>query len=124
MTAWHESGLSLTQRRLGYILSIGATALIFLSGLMKWVPGSGALEPLKKIGLTDYAVWVGLVEMLCAALYWIPRTQFIGLLLLTSYVGAIFLAEMLIGAFPLPAIVLGLCIFTGTLLRKPSLLRR
>lgn len=122
MGHFHEAQISKIQRIMGYILSLIASVSIALSGVLKWVPVAWAMAPLEKLELAPYAFWVGAAELVCVVLYWLPRTQSLGFFFLCTYTGAILLAEILMGEFPLPALILGACIYLGTLLRRPTLL--
>jgi len=109
------------QRTVGYILSIMATTAIFFSGFLKFISLPQALEPLDKLDLASYALWVGIAEVGLVILYWLPSTSRLGFFLLCSYIGAIFLGEILMDEAPLPALLLGMMIYVGTYLRVPEL---
>ena len=79
------------------------------------------LENLERLGVAEHAVLIGLVEILCVVLYWIPRTSNIGFFLFCSYAGGIIVGELILGDIPIPGIVTAIMIYTGTMLRKPSL---
>lgn len=111
------------QRIGGYALSLMATFAIFLSGVFKLFHLPQAIEPLEKLDLAPYALWVGLAEVALAFFYWLPATSRLGFFLICSYIGAILLGEILMGEFPFPALILGCMIFLGTYLRTPSLFR-
>lgn len=65
---------------------------------------------------------IGLIEIVCVVLYWIPRTSNVGFFLFCSYAGGIIVGELILGDVPLPGLAIGGMIYLGTLLRKPSLL--
>lgn len=121
MSSLHEPGIPTAQKTAGYLLSILASLMVLVSGLLKFVQNTWAMEPLEKLGLGEHALPVAVIEVLCVLLYWIPRTSNIGFFLLCSYVGAIIVAEMLMGEVPIPGLAIGALIYLGTLLRKPSL---
>lgn len=121
MPTLHEPGIGKVQKIIGYLLSILASLMILISGLLKFTPNAWAIEPLEKLGLTEYALAVGVIEVLCVALYWIPQTSNIGFFLMCAYVGGIIVGELLMPEVPIPGIAIGILIFLGTLLRKPSL---
>ncbi len=121
MARWHEAQTSKWQRIGGYALSLAATAAIFLSGVFKFLSLQQALEPLEKLDLVSYALWVGIAEVGLVILYWIPATSRMGFFLTCSYIGAIFLGEILMGEAPVPALLLGIMIYLGTYLRMPDL---
>ena len=121
MSTLHDPGISKAQRTSGYLLSVLASFMVFVSGLLKFTQNTWAMEPLEKLGLSEHAILVGVIEILCALLYWIPKTSNIGFFLLCSYVGGIIVGELLMGEVPIPGLAIGVMIYLGTLLRKPSL---
>jgi hypothetical protein len=121
MTTLHETGISKPRKIIGYILSILPSLVVFLFGLVKFFPNETVLEPLEKLGVAPYAALIGVVEMLCAILYWIPKTSNIGFFLFCSYAGGIIVGELILGEVPVPGLVIAAMIYIGTLLRKPSL---
>jgi len=122
MKYYHDPETTTPQRILGYAFSIIASLIIAISGVLKWIPVASAIEPLELLDLADFAIWVGAAELVCVILYWLPRTQSLGFFFLCSYTGAILVAEILMGEFPFPALSLGMFLYVGTLLRRPSLL--
>jgi hypothetical protein len=123
MAKWHEAETSQKQLLGGYALSLLATIAIFLSGVFKIFPIPQAIEPLEKLDLAPYALWVGLAEVVLVLFYWLPPTSRLGFFLICSYIGAILMGEILMGEFPFPALLLGCMIYFGTYFRMPSLFR-
>lgn len=64
---------------------------------------------------------LGALSVLCVAIYLIPKTSNIGFFLMCSYLGGAIVGELAMGEFPLVGIVLSVCLYVGTLLRKPEL---
>lgn len=95
--------------------------MVLVSGLLKFAQNRWAMEPLEKLGLSEHAILVGVIEIGCVLLYWIPKTSNIGFFLLCSYVGGIIVGELLMDEVPVPGLAIGLMVYLGTLLRKPSL---
>ncbi len=122
MFALHENGISKTRRLFGYLLSVLPSLAVLGSGFMKFFPSAEIHLLLEKLGMADHAVLIGLIEIGCVALYWIPRTSNIGFFLFCSYIGAIITGEIILGDFPLPGLTIGVMIYVGTFLLKPSLL--
>ncbi len=121
MSSFHEPGIHKAQKAFGYLLSVLASFMVLVSGLLKFVQNTWAMEPLEKLGLSEHWLPVAVIEVLCVVLYWIPKASNIGFFLLCSYVGGIIVAELLMGEAPVPGLVIGLMVYLGTLLRKPSL---
>lgn len=118
----HDPGVGRTRRTTGYVLSLLPSLAVLGSGLMKFWPAAEIHALLAQLGLEAYAVAIGLVEIACVLLYWIPRTSNLGFFFFCAYVGGITVAELLLEQLPWPALTIGAMIFAGTLLRKPSLL--
>ena len=121
MSNLHEPGISKPRRITGYVLSVLPSLMVLLSGFVKFSKNEMILENLERLGVAEHAVLIGLVEILCVVLYWIPRTSNIGFFLFCSYAGGIIVGELILGDIPIPGIVTAIMIYTGTMLRKPSL---
>lgn len=121
MPSAHEPHIPNVQKIAGYALSIMASLAVLVSGLLKFVQDPWAIEPLEKLGLSEYTLFVAIVEVLCVVLYWLPKSSNIGFFLLCSYVGGIIVGELLMGEAPVPGLAIGFMVYVGTLLRKPSL---
>ena len=121
MATLHETGISKPRKIIGYLLSILPSLMVFMSGVVKFTQNATILVTLEKLGVEEHAVLIGVVEILCVILYWIPRTSNIGFFLFCSYAGGIIVGELVIGEIPMPGMVIGVMIYIGTMLRKPSL---
>ena len=73
----------------------------------------------EEMGLAPYLEILGTVEIAAAVLYLIPRTQKIGLLLLTAYLGGAMAAEIPYHMVTAPGIPLALVWITA-FMRKPE----
>jgi hypothetical protein len=74
----------------GRILSGAVVALLLLDGAIKLVPIAPVTETLRQLGFTvtdDLARGIGVLTLLCAVLYAIPRTSVLGAILLTGLLG-------------------------------------
>ncbi|MDG1755782.1 MAG: hypothetical protein P8I43_00050 [Bacteroidia bacterium] len=79
----------------------------------------------------DKLLFIGLLELVILALYWIPKTQKIGFYLLCAFVGGVIVAELAAGTHveqgsppaPLVGIVTAILLYAGTIMRFPSLLK-
>lgn len=64
---------------------------------------------------------LGAISLLCVILYLIPKTSNIGFFLLCSYYGGVIVGELAMGEFPLTGIALSICLYIGTMLKKPAM---
>src|SRR5687768_6258982 len=95
-TSMHPSK---TQRIIGWILSgLVAALLIGPSALGKFIEWEGKEEAFEKMGFTtDLMFKIGILEVLLAVLFLIPRTSFIGAILLTGYLGGATVTHLRVG---------------------------
>ena len=64
---------------------------------------------------------IGIIELACVALYWVPRTRVLGAILLTGYLGGAIATHVRAGqAFANP-LVIGIVVWAGLFLRDPRL---
>lgn len=106
----------------GLILSIIPSLLLVFSGLMKFVQPAGFEEGLSHLGFrSDQMYALGVVELLCVALYWLPRTCVLGAILLTGYMGGAIATHYRVGDIFIIQIIVGLSLWGGLYLRYPKL---
>ncbi len=117
----HEESIGSIRKYSGYILSILATAIIVFSGINKVMGAQWVVESLAIIHLSHLTVFIGILELVCVILYWMPKTSNIGFFLLCSYVGGIIVAELSMGFGATFGVGVALMLYIGTMLRKPSI---
>lgn len=106
--------------------SIGIlTTLVILafvpSAIMKLAQTPTVMEGFTRVGIPSVAIVpLGIVELLCLALYLFPRTTVLGTLLLTGYLGGAVLANMIGRTDFIHALVVGLFVWAGAWLRVPE----
>ncbi len=129
MARYHEDHIGKTQKIVGYVLSILFSFNIFMAGVLKVIQEAGIVERMNNIkNWGDKLLFVGILELVLLALYWIPKTQKLGFYLLCSFVGGIIVAEVVAGTAegmppaPLAGIITAVLLYAGTILRKPSML--
>jgi DoxX-like protein len=72
----------------GRALSSLAVAFLLLDGVMKLFTPAPVVEGMIRLGYpVSESVGIGIVLLACVALYTIPRTSFLGAILLTGYLG-------------------------------------
>jgi hypothetical protein len=116
--------ISKPARWVGYVLSALAVLFMLFDGVVKFVPVAYT-QSFEGLGFPlDLATFVGILEIVCLIIYAIPRTSFLGAILLTGYLGGAVVLQVRVGApafniiFPL---LLGLLLWGGLLLRDARL---
>jgi hypothetical protein len=72
----------------GRIISGVVTAFMLFDGIFKLPKPAPVVDSFKKLGYDpDIAIPIGVLALLCAILYAIPRTAVLGAILLTGYLG-------------------------------------
>ncbi|WP_425234904.1 DoxX family protein [Ulvibacterium sp.] len=132
MAKFHEETISKTQKIIGYGLSILFSVQIFMAGILKVIQEADIVERMNNVpNWGDKLMFVGILELILLALYWIPKTQKLGFYLLCAFVGGVIVAEVAAGTHveqgappaPLVGIVTAVLLYAGTILRKPSMLK-
>lgn len=76
------------QRSIGRILSGLAALFLLWDGVIKAVTIAPVVEAFSRLGYPPtLAVGIGVLELVCLALYVIPRTSLLGAVLLTGFLG-------------------------------------
>jgi hypothetical protein len=109
------------QRIIGWVMTaLLEIMLIGLSGISKFMEFPGKKEMLDRMGISaDLLSRIGVVEIAVAILFMIPRTSFIGAILITAYLGGAIMTHLRIGdpwVFP---IILGVLMWIALGLRNP-----
>jgi hypothetical protein len=106
----------------GWILSCLITVLlIFGSAGGKFVEWEGKAEMFSHLGYSpEVMVKIGVVEAVLAILFLIPRTAFIGALLLTAYLGGATATHVRVGDPFFMPIVVGAVMWVAFGLRRPE----
>ena len=111
------------QRIIGWVLS-GLLAL-FLAGPSaagKFVEWEGKTQMFEKMGFTtDLMMQIGVLEIIIALLFVIPRTGFLGAILLTGYLGGATLTHLRVGEPFVFPVILGVIMWVGLGLRQPEI---
>jgi hypothetical protein len=112
-----------TKRTIGWILT--ALVGIFLigpSGIPKFLNLPDMKVMMDKMGI-DMAILptIGIMELCFAVLYLIPRTSFIGAILVTAYLGGATFAHMRIGDVWIFPPIIGVIAWVALGLRHPTI---
>jgi hypothetical protein len=115
------------QRIIGWVLSglIAAFLLFSASGkLLPLMPPDQKEEMLKHIGWQEETLKIiGGIEVAIVLLFLIPRSGFVGAILLTGYMGGAIATHVRIGEAPVPQIVFPIVAWVALALRQPELWR-
>lgn len=112
----------------GRILSGLVGLFLIIDGVIKLVPITPVTETLVQLGYSaspDLARFLGVLLLVCVALYAIPRTALLGAILLTGYLGGAMASQLRVGnplwSHLLFGLYLGLALWIGLYLRDPRL---
>ena len=106
-----------------YVLSVLPVLMLLMSGVMKLLKPAPVVEGFGKFGCPEHLIVVlGVLEIACTVIYLIPRTSFLGAILVTGYLGGATATHVRVGdpAFCAPA-MLGVLVWGGLYLRDPRL---
>jgi hypothetical protein len=124
-TAEQIHGVSNVAAWTGRVLSGVVILFMLLDGGMKLVPLDVVTEASAQLGLPTSATFargLGLLGLLCTALYAFPRTSVLGAILLTGYMGGAVATHLRIGSpvfsHLLFGVYLGLMLWGGLYLRN------
>jgi hypothetical protein len=124
--ASHSLQPSKVKRRIGWGLSwLVGLFLIGASGVPKFMDWPGKAEMLNHMGIAaNLLPRIGVLEILVGVLFLIPRTSFLGAILVTGYLGGAVMTHVRIGdpAFNVvfPGII-GLIMWIGLALRQSAI---
>lgn len=132
MAKFHDDQIGKVQKISGYTLSILFSFQILMAGILKVINEASIAERMSNIpNWGDKLLFIGVLELILLALYWIPKTQKLGFYLLCAFIGGVIVAEVAAGTHveqgappaPLVGIVTAILLYGGTILRKPSMLK-
>jgi len=124
MANYHDTSISKTQKIAGYAMSILFSIQIIMAGVMKLFLAAPIVENMNAVtNWGDKTLFVGILELIILALYWIPKTQKLGFYLLCSFVGGVIVAEIVAGKPPIAGILISVLLYAGTALRFPKILK-
>lgn len=121
------AGTSQSDRSTGAKWAIGILSVLLLlafvpSAVMKIIHAEQAVEGFGKMGISEGAlIPIGIVELSCLALFFVPRTVVLGAFLLTGYLGGATMANIVAGTDFIHALVIGLMVWAVAWLRTPGL---
>ncbi len=116
---------SKTQRIAGWILSgLLAAMLIGASASGKFTEWEGKKEMFVKLGYdSDTMLIIGVVEVVATVVFLIPRTSFLGAILLTGYLGGATATHVRVGDPFFMPIIIGVVVWIAYALRRPDVIK-
>jgi hypothetical protein len=105
----------------GRVMSAVPVLMLVMSGVMKLAKPQSVVDGFVHLGFPlSQLTGLGVLELLCTAIYVIPRTSVLGAILVTGYLGGATVTGLRVGdpTFPMPAI-LGVLVWGGLFLRDP-----
>jgi DoxX-like family len=114
------------RRIAGYVLTAFVALFLTFDTVLKVLRLAPAVQGTTELGYPAGTVlWIGMIELVCLALYLVPRTSVVGALLLTGYLGGAIATHVRVGSplvshtlFP---IYVALMVWGGLYLREPRL---
>lgn len=106
----------------GWVISV----LVFLmlavvSASGKFVEWEGKTEMFEKMGFsTELMMRIGVLEVILAVLFLVPRASFLAAVLLTGYLGGAVVTHLRVGEPFFFPILVGIVMWTGRGLRRPE----
>ena len=126
----HSSSLPISNTAMwaGRIMSGLVIAFLLFDGAVKLVPIAPVTETMEQLGYpvsATLARGLGVLTLVCTALYLIPQTSVLGAILLTGYLGGAIATHLRVGSpifsHLLFGLYLGLMVWGGLYLRDPWL---
>lgn len=110
-----------TQRITGWVLTgLVGLFLIGASGIPKFFDWPGKNEMMQHLEIPlSLLPTIGVLEIAVAVIYLIPRTSFLGAILITGYLGGAVLTHMRVGDPWFFPIIVGVLAWVGLALRQP-----
>jgi len=106
----------------GWVLTALPVPLLLFSGIMKLVGGPELEQGFAMLGLPiSLRVPIGILELVCLAVYLVPRTAVLGGILMAGYLGGAICTHLRVGdSFVMPA-AMGIMLWLGLWLREERL---
>ena len=106
----------------GYLLSGLTSLFLLMDGVMKLFKPAPVIEATTRLGYSESViVGLGLVLLVCTALYIVPRTSLLGAILLTGYLGGATATHVRVGQPFLFPVIFGILVWAGIYLRDDRL---
>lgn len=113
---------------IGRVLSGLLIAFLIFDSVIKLIPIEPVLQTMGNMGYSssvEFARFLGILTLVCTALYAYPKTSILGAVLMTAMLGGAIASQLRIGALlfshVLFGVYLGLFAWGGLFLREPRL---
>lgn len=122
----HKSGREISSKQIWTGRVVGAVPVLFLlmDGGMKLFKPSFVVRATTELGFPESTiVGIGFVLLVSVALHLVPRTSFLGALLITAYLGGAIASKVRVGApaFDITfALIVAILLWGGFWLREPG----
>lgn len=117
--------LSVSKKQLwaGRIISALPVLLLLFSGVMKLLKPTPVLQGFAHYGYPEsLIVVIGILEIACTLVYVIPRTSYVGAILMTAYLGGATASNVRVGdPSYFATVILGVLVWAGLYLRDARL---
>ena len=121
MTLVQSKKLTIAGWSFSLLVSIG----LLMSAGVKFAQPPEVVENLKKTGLDEFLLMpIGLVELICTICFLVPRTSFLGSILLTGYLGGAVFAHVRIQDMFFAPLAFGIVVWIGYGLRHVEDMKR
>jgi hypothetical protein len=97
-----------TRKIIAIVVGAVPSIMMLMSATMKLSGNPEMVKGLSAGGLGSYITLFGMIEVVSVLLFFIPKTNMIGFLLLCSYLGGAFATELSHGMMPMSAILIAL----------------
>jgi len=118
-----ENMSSKTSRNIGWVLTgLVGLFLIGASAIPKFVEWPGKAEMMAKLEIPlDLLPMIGVIEIAVTLVFLIPRTSFVGAILVTGYLGGAAWTHMRVGDAWFFPIIIGVVAWLALGLRRPTI---
>jgi hypothetical protein len=105
----------------GRIVSAVPALMLVFSAVMKLIKPAPVLTEFARLGYPESVViGIGILELLCAVVYVIPRTSILGAILMTAYLGGATATHVRIGDPFIYPVIAGVLVWGGLYLRDAA----
>jgi hypothetical protein len=118
-----SSTVSKTTLWIGRVMSALPVLLVLFGSVVKLMKTASVVEGFVRAGVPERLIIpVGIIELVCVAVYVIPQTAVLGAILMTGLLGGATITNLRIGdpTYPMP-VVLGMLAWGGLFLRDTRL---